>query len=97
MDVDDDSGVTGLRKPKARTAGGKVLNPLQVGEERDSGVMEMAPDPFGAEQTYLTEEDIALARERKGSYDEMEQDLPDNGDDAEQIDTNKFDKAVKAS
>lgn len=55
---DDESGVAGLRKPKARTPGGKVLNPLQKGEERDSSVMEMAPDPFGAEQTYLTEEDI---------------------------------------
>ena len=81
MDVDDESGVAGLRKPKSRTAGGKVLNPLQSGEERDSNVMEMTPDPFGAEQTYLTEEDIEQARQRKGSYDEMEQeDMPDAGD-----------------
>jgi hypothetical protein len=31
------------------------------------------PDPFGAEQTYLTEKDIKEAqKERKGSYDEMD-------------------------
>ena len=35
-------------KPKSYT-GGKVINPLQNGEERDQDVMEMRPDPFGAE------------------------------------------------
>jgi len=31
------------------------------GEERDDNVMEMVPDPFAAEQTYLTEDDIKNA------------------------------------
>lgn len=51
----------------------------------------MVPDPFGAEQTYLTEDDIKQAR--KGSMD-----MQDEGaDDDMQIDTGRFDKAVKNS
>ena len=38
--------------------------------------MEQTPDPFAAEQTYLTEADIKQAQERKGSYDQMDQDMP---------------------
>jgi len=33
-----------------------------AGEERDSAQMEQIPDPFGAEQTYLTEDDIKHAQ-----------------------------------
>lgn len=40
--------------------------------------MEETPAPFGAEQTYITENDIREAQNmRKGSYDEMDQDMPD--------------------
>ena len=52
--------------------------------------MEQTPDPFAAEQTYLTEDDIKEAqRNRKGSYDEMDQDMGA----AEQIDSSKFNPA----
>jgi len=44
--------------------------------------MEQDPDPFAAEQTYLTEADIKMAQQRKGSYDEMDQEM-----DAPQIDS----------
>ena len=45
-------------EPTLKTKGGKIINKLQSNEVRDDPVMEMVPDPFGAEQTYLTEEDI---------------------------------------
>lgn len=41
-----------------RSINGKVINKLEKNEKRDSNQMEQDPDPFGAEQTYLTEEDI---------------------------------------
>ena len=78
------SGV--IRKQKAVT-GGKVLNPLQPGENRDDGTCEMRPDPFGAEQTYLSDDELPAGRQV--SDDGMDEDA--------QIDTGKFDKAVKAS
>lgn len=37
--------------------------------------MEQIPDPFAAEQTYLNDEDIKQARQRKGSYDDMDQEM----------------------
>jgi len=33
------------------------------------------PDPFAAEQTYLSEADIKQAQQRKGSYDELDQEM----------------------
>lgn len=75
----------GLVKPKA-IAGGKVLNPLQPGDKRDDGIIEMVPDPFAAEQTYLSDDE--LPAKSKISDEDM---------DGEQIDTGRFDKAVKHS
>ena len=46
----------------------------------------MVPDPFGAEQTYLSDDDLPPAR--KVSDEDM---------DGDQIDTGRFDKAVKTS
>ena len=46
----------------------------------------MVPDPFGAEQTYLSDDDLPPAR--KVSDEDMDED---------QIDTGRFDKAVKTS
>jgi hypothetical protein len=40
--------------------------------------MEQIPDPFAAEQTYITENDIKNAR--KGSYDNLDQDMIDAPD-----------------
>lgn len=41
--------------------------------------MEQEPDPFAAEQTYLTNDDIKGAqRQRKDSYDQMDQDMAGN-------------------
>jgi len=45
-------------EPAAKTKGGKIINKLSAHEARDDPVTEMVPDPFGAEQTYLTEDDI---------------------------------------
>lgn len=51
--------------------------------------MEQIPDPFAAEQTYITENDIKLAR--KGSYDNLDQDMADA---PEQIDSSQLVNAV---
>jgi hypothetical protein len=77
-------------KPTKSYTGGKVINPLLNGEVRDQDVMEMRPDPFGAEQTYLDEDDFKQAR--KGSF-EMQDDMPEETEG--QIDTNKFNEALK--
>ena len=63
---------------KPRTAGGKIINTLEKDEQRDSNQTEQTPDPFAAEQTYITEDDIKQAQQRKGSYDEMDQNMEDN-------------------
>ena len=47
---------------KPRTSGGKIINRLEKGENKDSNQMEQVPDPFAAEQTYLTEDDIQASR-----------------------------------
>jgi hypothetical protein len=42
--------------------------------------MEQVPDPFAAEQTYLTENDIKESQaKRKDSYDDMDQDMAGDG------------------
>lgn len=51
---------------KPRTKDGKIINKLGNGEVQDSNQMEQIPDPFAAEQTYITEDDIKNAR--KGSF-----------------------------
>ena len=56
---------------KPVTKDGKIINKLGKGEEQDSNQMEQIPDPFAAEQTYITEDDIKLAR--KGSFDAADQ------------------------
>ena len=66
----------------SRTSGGKIINKLEKNDVRDSNETEMTPDPFAAEQTYLTEDDIKNAKsQRKGSYDEMDQDMNAPKDD----------------
>jgi len=74
--MEDEEPKTSRTEEKPRTQGGKIINRLDKGEERDSNVVEQIPDPFAAEQTYLTEADISQAQQRKGSYDEMDQDMP---------------------
>lgn len=37
--------------------------------------MEQIPDPFAAEQAEITEEEIKAAQQRKGSYEEMDQQM----------------------
>lgn len=80
------------QKQKPVTQGGKIINKLMSGENRDDPVMELEPAPFQAEQTYLTEQDIRDSRQqpkRKGSYDEMDQEMQD-GPDHEQIDSSQI-------
>ena len=55
-----------------KSKGGKIINSLMSGEERDSTIMVQEPDPFGAEQTYITEKELNEAPQRKGSYDNMD-------------------------
>lgn len=55
---------------KPRTKDGKIINKLGKGEEQDSNQMEQIPDPFAAEQTYITEADIKNAR--KGSFEAVD-------------------------
>ena len=76
-------------KEKPVTTGGKIINKLISGETRDDPVVEMIPAPFQSEQTYLTEQDIKDSRQpprRKGSYDEMDQDMGQDPDHS-QIDS----------
>jgi hypothetical protein len=63
FDMEEDDGQVTLanKKDAPRTKDGKIINKLQDGESRDSEQAEQIPDPFGAEQTYLTEEDIKNA------------------------------------
>lgn len=75
---------------KPRTKEGKIINKLGNGEEQDSNVMEQIPNPFAAEQTYITEEDIKLAR--KGSFDAVDQEMADI---PEQIDSSQLADAVQ--
>lgn len=51
-----DADTTNSENPRSKD--GKVINKLEKNENRDSNQMEQDPDPFAAEQTYLTEEDI---------------------------------------
>jgi hypothetical protein len=74
---------------KPRTKDGKIINKLGNGEEQDSNQMEQIPNPFAAEQTYITEDDIKQAR--KGSYDNLDQDMQDM---PEQIDSSALANAV---
>ena len=65
-DMEDDELMNKKEETKAaadvpRSAGGKIINKLGKGEERDSNQTEQEPDPFAAEQTYLTEDDIKAA------------------------------------
>lgn len=60
---------------KPKTKDGKIINKLGNKEEQDSNQMEQIPNPFAAEQTYITEEDIKLAR--KGSFDAADQEMAD--------------------
>ena len=80
MDMEDDSAMQKIEESKQisqpRTEGGKIINKLSKGEERDSAQTEQVPDPFAAEQTYITEDEIQLAqKQRKGSYDQMDQEM----------------------
>ena len=70
-----------------RTVGGKIINKLESGEKRDSNQLEQNPDPFAAEQTYLTEDDIKQAQGRKGSYDEMDQQMDETKVTADNLNT----------
>lgn len=72
---DEEEKESAARDEKARTDGGKVVNRLKTGEAADSNQMEQVADPFAAEQTYLTEDDIKQAKQRKGSYDELDQEM----------------------
>lgn len=76
---------------KPRTTDGKIINKLGNGEVQDSNQMEQIPNPFAAEQTYITEADIKNAR--KGSYDNLDQDMP--SDIPEQIDSSALATAVQ--
>ena len=73
MDGEEAKDSTARAEP--RTAGGKVVNRLIGGETQDSNQTEQVPDPFAAEQTYLTDADIKQAQQRKGSYDELDQEM----------------------
>ena len=53
MDMIEDSKQID-KEERLRTKGAKIINKLGPGESRDSTQMEQIPDPFGAEQTYLT-------------------------------------------
>lgn len=46
---------------KPRTKDGKIINKLLTGENQDSNQIEKVPDPFAAEQTLITDDDIAMA------------------------------------
>lgn len=72
---DEEEKDSAAKAEQARTNGGKVVNRLPSGETRDSNQTEQVPDPFAAEQTYLTEDDIKQAQQRKGSYDELDQEM----------------------
>jgi hypothetical protein len=80
------------KESKPRTKDGKIINKLGNGEEQDSNQMEQIPDPFAAEQTYITENDIKLAR--KGSYDNLDQEMADA---PEQIDSTQIDSSQLAN
>jgi hypothetical protein len=76
MDGDEESKTTSTKtEMTARSAGGKIINRLEKNEERDNNQMELTPDAFAAEQTLITEDEIKLAQERKGSYDQIDQDM----------------------
>lgn len=69
-----------VEKVVPRSKGGKIINKLQGSDVRDSNQMEQIPDPFGAEQTYISEDEInqALAKsKRKGSmeYEDLDQEM----------------------
>jgi len=87
--MEDDGGMQKIEESKQiivpRTDGGKIINQLGRGEERDSNQNEKEPDPFTAEQTYISEDEIKQAQKnRKGSYDEMDQEM--GGEVSEQPD-----------
>ena len=68
------------------------------GENRDDTINELVPAPFQAEQTYLTEQDIQDSRQpprRKGSYDDMDQDM-EKEPDHDQIDSSQINMAMAA-
>jgi len=58
MDIDDGEEVKQQPKPVPRTAGGKIINRLEEGEEQDDNQVEQIPDPFGAEQTYISDAEL---------------------------------------
>ena len=57
---------------KPKTQGGKIINRLESGENRDDNQIEKIPDAFAAEQTHITEDEIRQAQQRKGSYDSVD-------------------------
>ena len=73
-DIEEESKKPDEIKPK--TKDGKIINKLMTGEQQDSNQTEKVPDPFAAEQTLITDDDIAMAQaQRKGSYDDMDQEM----------------------
>mmetsp|Transcript_35871 Transcript_35871/g.55050 ORF Transcript_35871/g.55050 Transcript_35871/m.55050 type:complete len:161 (-) Transcript_35871:1270-1752(-) len=58
--ADEESGLP-AKKAVARTKGGKIINQLEEGEKVDDNQIEQVPDPFGAEQTYISEEELMNA------------------------------------
>lgn len=73
--MDDEEGKDVSVDLQPMSKNGKIINRLEKGEERDSNQMEQVPDAFAAEQTYLDEAGIAQAQQRKGSYDELDQEM----------------------
>jgi hypothetical protein len=60
MEVEEQSEkIVAESQEAVRTPGGKIINRLEKNEQRDDNVMEQVPDPFAAEQTHITEDDIA--------------------------------------
>ena len=47
MEIEESKGEAEVLAPV--TKGGKIINQLEDGEQRDSNVMEQAMDPFAAE------------------------------------------------
>lgn len=58
---DEEASQKAMSEQTIRTKGGKIINRLETNEQRDNNQMELIPDPFAAEQTYLSEEDIKAA------------------------------------
>jgi hypothetical protein len=58
-------GIEDSKEPeqiKPRTKDGKIINKLISGDQQDSNQTEQNPDPFAAEQTLITDDDIAMAQ-----------------------------------